>query len=143
MKNILVELREDIRKTIMNEITDYDYRYRRYNINYSVLIGFAEELDLTSFESYIRKSDRFIVIKPNLCAIVLDCTDEKGGIKAGNNLLTRFQNLFFSKKLFASVVTASAHKDAIHLVNELYHLLSFGITHNMDNILIDSSQLFK
>lgn len=144
MIDTLNEMREVINSTLIREMSDYDYRYTRYNINYSIAIGYVpEEIDLNHFASFIRKTDRFITIEPNICAIILDCADCTDGLKTANNLLTIFNKTFFSKKIFAGVATANEHPSSISFINELYYLLKFGIANNMDNQILDSSQLFK
>ncbi len=144
MINVFKEKRQTLQAKLLHEATDYEYRFKRYHLNYSIAIGFTpESIDMTPLSAFIRASDRFVVLEPNICAIILDGTADEGGIKAANNLLTYFQNHFFGHSLFASVATASNFIDASHLVHEVFDLLEYAIANNMDNLLIDSSQVIN
>lgn len=142
MVNPLGNSRKDLQMALLHEAIDFEYRYRRYEINYSIAIGLTtEEIDMSALSSFIRSSDRFVVLTPNICAVILDSAGDQEGIKAANNLLTYFQNHFFGHTLYAAVSTASNHLDAAQLIHEAFDLLEYAISNNMNNLVVDSSQV--
>lgn len=133
-----------MKEKLSQAVKDFAYRLKRYEINYSVAIGHTSaDIDLSQMSGYIRETDRFIVLSHNTCAIILDCSDEVRGIKAANNLLTHYQSNFFSKPLYLTVVTASNYETNPKMLHELFYLLDYAIEHNMNSILLESSQVIQ
>lgn len=129
-------------KVLIDETGEFQYRLERYNIDYSIAIGFIKgiDIDLNHFQTHIRKTDRFVVLSNNMYAVILECADEPCGIKAANNLLTKFQQQYFEFPLFASVVNGSNYSNVKDMLLSLFHLLEYGVTYNMDNQVLDISQ---
>ena len=126
----------------MISTSDFQYRLERYNIDYSIAVGFTKgiDIDLNAFQNHIRNSDRFVVLSKNMYAVILDCADEQCGLKAANNLLTKFQHQYFACPLFASVVNGSNYTNVKDMFRSLFHLLEYGVTHNFDNQVLDVTQ---
>lgn len=125
-------------------VKDFSYRFKRYNVSYSIAVGHTtENVDLSLISGYIRETDRFITLNHNTYAVVFDCTDEITGIKAGNNLLARFQGSFFSTPLYTSIVTASSYETNAKMIHELFYLLDYAIEHNINNIILEHSQVIQ
>lgn len=144
MSTITPEQRSLMKEKLSQAIKDFGYRYKRYEINYSIAIGHtSEDIDLSQMSGFIRETDRFIILDYNTCAIILDCSDEIRGIKAANNLLTHYQGLFFSKALYLTIVTANNYDTNHKMLHELFYLLDYAIKHNMNNILLDHSQVIQ
>jgi hypothetical protein len=145
MFNTLNEHRQHYQEQLVHEIVDFDYNFSRYKIDYSVVIAYVseEDNDLTVFSKSMRKSDRLIILQKNLCAIVLYGADEENGIKAANNLLTDLQNLFLFKHLYMAVVAASNYNSTFQMVHDLFDLLDYELNHNMNNLLLEPSQVTK
>jgi hypothetical protein len=133
-----------MKEKLAQAIKDFSYRLKRYDVNYSVALGYVpDNIDLSPLSKHIRETDRFIILDHHTCAVILDCTNEECGIKAANNLLTHFQGSFFSTPLYTCVVTAS-NFDSIALMNqELFYLLDYAIEHNMTSILLERSQVVE
>ncbi len=141
MIDLFNEQRKIFQKNLVEKVALYDYRYCRYHINYSISLIFVEEkTDLSNIKSYLRKSDEYIKLNSHLYTLFLDCTDDEKGIKSSNDILCEIQAQFFSKHVYMSVVTASNYKDSFQMVHDLFDLIEYGIHHNMNNLLIDSSQ---
>ena len=133
-----------IKETLLQEINKFDYRFKRYGINYSVMTLFAtKQIDFTPFSSFIRKSDSFVLIAPNLCAVVFDFTNDANGAKTANKLLAYLQQTYTYEKIYSCVVTASNNESAVQMIDELCHLLKYAITNSIDNMLVDNSYLPK
>ena len=144
MVTFSAEQRSIMQEKLTQAIKDFSYRFKRYEINYSIAIGYSpEELDLTPLSHFIRESDRFVVLDQHTYAIILDCTDDESGIKAANNLLTHYQGEHFSKPLYTSIVTADNFDTVPLMIQELFYLLDYALEHNMNSILMESSQVMQ
>lgn len=144
MSTITSEQYSLMKEKLSQAVKDFGYRFKRYEINYSITIGYtSEDIDLTQMAGFIRETDRFIILNHNTCAVILDCSDEIRGIKAANNLLTHYQSVFFSIPLYLSIVTASNYETNSKMIHELFYLLDYAIKHNMNNILLDHSQVIQ
>jgi len=143
MKKLLYTNRKALQLKMEREIEDFDYRFTRYEVDYSVTLAYTPEpIDLTPLlTKYIRETDHAIILQDQLYAIVFDSADENRGIKAANKLLTFFQQLYFSKSIFASAVTASNFNNPTQMISKLFDLLDYSISHDMDNHVIDPSQI--
>lgn len=144
MSTFSSEQRSIMQEKLSQGIKDFAYRYKRYGINYSVTIGYSpENVDFSHVVEHIRNSDRFITLDSNTCAVILDCADDECGIKASNNLLTHFQGEYFSTTLYACLVTASNYSTPALMTHELFYLLAYAIENNMNNILVEHSQVIQ
>ena len=108
-----------------------------------MIISSAESIDFTQFSSFIRKSDSFILIAPNLCAVIFDFANDSNGVKTANKLLAHLQQTYRDEKIYSCIVTASNHEGATHMVNELCYLLKYALANYIDDTLVDSSYLSK
>lgn len=144
MINDLNEHRQLFQERLTNVSADYHYKFTRYQAHYTIALAYiTEEADLSISTEHIRESDVFIFLKPNLCAIIFDNTNEEQGIKAANNLLSRIQSLFFTKHLYIAVVTSHHDKSQFQMIHDLFDLLSYALTNHMDNLVVDSSQVIQ
>jgi len=130
---------------LFDAISSYNYRFTRYNEIYSiVLVYISEECgDLLDYNDFLRETDTIICFRPNLCAIVFDETNIEQGIKAAENILTRLQVRFFSKHIYMTVITVSHEQSEFQTIHDLFDLMSYALIHNMDNLVIDTSQLIQ
>lgn len=129
-------------QVLLHETRDFQYRLERYNIDYSVAISLIKgiDVDMNNFQNHIRNTDRFVALTSNMYAVIFDCADEPCGIKAANNLLTKFQDHFFAFPLYSSVVTSANYKNVKQMIHCLFELLEYGIINNIDNQVLDISQ---
>jgi hypothetical protein len=129
-------------KKLLESTKEFRYRYERYNFNYSIAIVYSpEEIDFPPMSNFIRVTDVFIVLDNNTYAIVFDCTDDNSGTKAANILLMKFQGKAFDIPLYSAIVTASNYSSPEEMNRKLFCLLNFGIAHNMNQEVIDHSQI--
>lgn len=146
-KHHLEKLRDKRRvyhKNIRESLEHYAYRGDRYNIDFSVAIGLSDEdIDLTPFGSYTRKTDAFLILEKNICCVVLDCTPPGGGMKAAENMLVGFQQRFFSRSLYSSVVWYHEYRDVSKMVHHLFDVLEYSLSNNMDNMVVDPTQIIE
>jgi hypothetical protein len=133
-----------MKEKLLHALKDFDYRLKRYEVNYSIALGYSPaEIDLSPMAHYIRESDHFVILNHNTCAVIFDCTDEERGIKAANNLLTHFQGAFFSTPLYTSIVTASNYSATPQMLHDLFYLVNYAISHHLSNIVVEPSQLMQ
>lgn len=136
------EKRQAYQKKLVESAMDFSYRYERYNVNYSIALGYSpEEIDLSPMSQFIRDTDIFLVLDDHTCAILLDCADDERGLKAANNLLTKFQGNAFDTPLYSAIVTASNYSDSEKMVRELFYLIDFAIANNTNQQVIDHTQI--
>lgn len=141
MLNILNQNRHKYQEELTKVCEEYHYRFTRYHVQYSIALAYIDEnCDLSSCGSQLRESDIITFFQPNLCAIVFDNTNVEYGIKAANNVLTRIQNLYFAKHFYISIITASDEQSEFQMVHDLFDLMAYALEHNMDNLVVDSSQ---
>ncbi|MCK9371793.1 MAG: hypothetical protein M0P91_01240 [Sulfuricurvum sp.] len=145
MITILQERRPHLQEQLVQKIAYFDYNFSRYHIHYTIAIAYIseEEGNLNVLSKNLRKSDRLVMFQKNLCAVIFNSADETNGLKAANNLLTDVQALFFSKHLYMAVVTATNTKSSFQLVYDLFDLLQYAIGHNMNNLVLEASQITK
>lgn len=143
MKNQIKENRKMYHEAIINRLSHFSYRKKRYKLNFSIAIGLCDEqINLSEFIEIKRKTDDFIVLQNNLCCIIFDGADSDSAIKAAANMQTDFQYKYFNKKIFVSVVAAEDYDDDIAMVNSLFDILDYAISNDLDNIVIDKNQMF-
>lgn len=140
----LQQYRKDVQQRLLNSIQDYEYRAKRYDIEYSVVLVYTvEPIDFSTISHHIRQTDVQIVCEQYLFAVILDCADTQKGIKAANNLFTYLQTVYFAHTIFASVETSQKNRSAEKMITDLIRLIDYAIEHNMNDSVIDSSQIMK
>lgn len=142
MRNLSNEKYHIYQKQLLENASEFSYRYQRYNTDYSIALGYSPmEIDLAPMSNFIRSTDKFIILDNNTCAILLDCTNDESGIKAANNLLTKFQGSAFDIPLYSAIVTASNYSSSEMMIRELFYLIDFAITNNINQQVIDHTQI--
>ncbi len=145
MVNTFNEYRQKFQEQLVKESMNYHYRFTRYHADYSIALAYIsdEHVDLNVFAEHLRASDMLIFFHANLCAIIFDGTNAEEGIKAANSLLSHVQNFFFAKHLYMAVISTDRDKSQFQMVHDLFDLISYAITHNMDNLVVESSQVIR
>lgn len=145
MINALSAHRQHYQEMLIKASNDYHYRFNRYHINYSIVLAYISEEngDLSTCNTYLRGSDTIIYFQSNFCAILFDNTNEEQGIKAANNILSRVQTRFFSKHFYMAVISASDEQSEFQMIHDLFDLIAYALEHNMDNLVIDASQVIQ
>ena len=142
MNQLSKKERHAYHKQLLASAIEFSYRYERYKTDYSIAMGHSPaKIDLAPMSNFIRHTDRFIVLNDNTCAILLDCANDESGIKAANNLLTKFLGGAFEITLYSVIVTASNYSSSEIMIRELFYLMDFAIAHNTNQQVIDHSQI--
>lgn len=117
-----------MQEKLIQALKDFDYRFKRYEINYSIAIGYcSEDVNLSVLSDYIRGDDRFIVLDHHTCAIIFNYSNVESGVQAANNILNHFHSTFPSTPLFGAVVTVSNYDSVPQMVAQLLNLLQHAI----------------
>lgn len=136
--------RKFLQKQLIDEIATFDYSFTRYKVNYSIAIAYTEnKIDMEAMNAFLRKTDHLVVLNEYTCAVVFDHANDEDGIKAANHLLTYFQAFHFGETLYACVVTASNYSDQSKMVHDIFQLLDYAISENMNNLILDISQVIS
>jgi len=142
MIKLLREKRKIYLDKIISNLNEYSYRSKRYNFEFSLALGLADEkINLEKFAEMKRMTDTYIHLENNLYCIILDGTSADTAIKATSNLQTMFQRQYFNVKLFISVVSSSEYNSEYVMVNSLFDIIEYAINNNMDNQVMDRGQI--
>jgi len=145
MIDVFNEHRIRFQEHLISSTTDFHYRFVRYAMPYSLAVIYISEADAdpSIFKRHLRASDKLIVLQENMCAVIFDGTNEVQGLKAAENLLSHVQNICFKKHLYMAVVTVSTDTTEFQTVHDLFDLIAYALDHNMDNCVIENSQIIK
>lgn len=145
MLNTLYQNRQIYQNQLINVCEPFHYRFTRYQAEYSIALAYLSEEngDLQNCSENLRESDIVLFFQPNFCAILFDNTNEEQGIKAANNVLSRVQNHFFAKHFYIAVITSSSEQSEFQMVHDLFDLIAYALEHNMDNLVLDTSQVIQ
>lgn len=131
MPNALRKDSSILKEPLIQSLKSYDYRFKRYQISYSVaLLHCCEDVNFNEFSNCVRCTDRFITLDDHTCAIIFDYTDMTTGMQAANNLLEHFKGTFSSAPFFTSIVNANHYEEIDQMVPELFEQLNDSIENN-------------
>lgn len=129
---------------IVNKIDDYFYKRKRYGQHFSLALALSDpDTDIKVFNEHNRQTDKFIVLEKNLCCEIFDGTTAESGIKAASVLLTSFENHFYSKRIFISIVFSKDFNTSSQMVSRLFDILEYAYSQKMENMVVDSSLMIK
>lgn len=145
MIDVFNENRKRFQEQLVIETAYYHFKYSREEIPYSIVLTYISEkdFDFNRYAKYLRVSDKIILLESNLCAIVFDGTTEEQGLIAAEHLLYHVQDLCFTKHIYMAIVTVNSDDTEFQTVHDLFDLLSYTLNHNMDNSVMERSQILK
>ena len=127
-------------KKIMDNITEYIYRQKRYKTNFSLVLIYNKEKTVISpneFKKKLRLSDKLIPINENLACVVFDSTAETSYVKAAENLTTILKNLDYKNNFFLSTVYSEDFDlNYLEMTNELFDRLKYAIENKLYDTVI-------
>lgn len=131
MPNAVREESSILQEPLVQHIKKYDYRLKRYQINYSIiLLHCSEDVNFNELSNCVRCSDRLIILGKYTCAIIFDCTSAETGQHAANNFLKHLHCTFCSSQFSTSIVNSSHYDDVDSMVPELFTQLHDSIENN-------------
>ncbi|SFV50559.1 hypothetical protein MNB_SM-7-1121 [hydrothermal vent metagenome] len=115
MKNRLIQQIHENFITYLEKILEhtheYEYRKRRYKVEYTIALYIAKEsIDSEYIRKHVRDTDKLVVLDSNLVAMIFDFADEEAGFKAAENILSFIEPKLSNDEIYISVVNS---KDAI------------------------------
>ena len=144
MINMIKENRQLYHSIVVNKIDDYFYKRKRYDQHFSLALALSyPDTDIKAFNEHHRQTDKFIVLEKNLCCEIFDGTTAESGIKALSILLTSFENHFYTKQIFTSIVFSKDYDTSSQMVNRLFDILEYAYSHRMENVVVDNSLMIK
>ena len=132
-------------KKIMDNITEYIYRQKRYKTNFSLVLIYSKEkaaINPDDFRKKLRHTDKLIVLNENLACVVFDSTAETSYVKAAENLTTILKNLDYKNNFFLSTVYSEDFDlNSLEIINNLFDRLKYAIEHKLHDTVIDQDYL--
>lgn len=131
MPNALAEDYSILQISLVQNIQKYDYRLKRYQISYSIVLLYcSDSVNFNELSNCIRCTDRLITLDKYTCAIVFDSTTAETGQLAANNFLEYFKCTFCSSKFFTSIVNSNHYDDVDCMIPELFSQLYDTVENN-------------
>lgn len=129
--------------TILDLVEEYDHRYRRHGLQYSIALFYANDksVDFNFFKDGIRCTDRFIAFEKNFAVFVFDNASGEGAIKAANNMLSKYEMKHFSQKVYASVASIDGYATTTELIVKAFHTIKFAVSEKMENVVVDEDDI--
>ncbi len=139
MKNRLIEQilenYNSYKNRILQDISDYEYRKKRYGVDYTIALFVSDEnLNANDFKCRVRDTDKIIDVASNIIAVIFDFASEDGGLKAAENLMTLLEPKLFEQKLFVSVVNSHDMIDDDEHVRKVLDIVIDNINNGFDKI---------
>lgn len=137
--------RKYFQERLITETAYYHFKYSRDETPYSIALAYIveDDFDFQRYEKHLRVNDKIILLQSNLCAIVFDGTTEEQGLKAAEHLLYHVQDICFIKHVYMAIVTVNPNDTEFQTIHDLFDLLSYALNHNMDNSVIERSQIIQ
>ncbi len=142
MKNRLItQIRENYNRyksEIVEYLKIYDYRKRRYKVDFTIALYIAiREIDADFVKRYVRDTDTVVVLDSNFIAVIFDFASVEAGFKAAENLLTYMEPRLSTDEIYISVVNSHDRLDESEHVRKALDLL----IENIDNGFRDIPEL--
>jgi len=137
MLDDLKSAREFCYKIIMNGITDYIYREKRYTTSFSIAVIYTEKplsVDTDIIAYKLRKTDKILCLTENILCIIFDATENTSFIKATENLYKILKSVDYHNKYFISTALSEDSKENyLDMINKLFDRLQYSIEHKLYN----------
>jgi len=146
------EMIKDIRNTkkfcyptIMDLMSDFIYREKRYETNFSIAVIYTYDslADVsTEIQKGLRVTDKMICITKNLLCVVFDSAQEQSYVKAAENLYKTLKHADYHQKYY---ITAAYSKDFdenyLNMINRLFDRLEYSVNHKLCNTVNDQDYI--
>ena len=144
-QKVLHEIRENLHAyeaKIVEAIKPFLYQQKRYKVDFSVAIGVTlETMELNHFSEIIRETDQYVALDDNIGAVIFAFNNQQQGVKAASNLLNRFEQQHFGKRIFLGIINSQEEVSPELLVNKLFDTVCYTLLHGMSNIPIDYGEI--
>jgi len=127
-------------KTILNDISEYKYRDIRYDVEFSLVAVYCENVftdDVEVLRKKLRETDRLIHLNDNLCCIILDGISEEASEKAAENVNYHLLQINANNKYYISVSSSqNCNSECKSMLGHLFERLEYAIKNNLQNIVV-------
>jgi hypothetical protein len=131
----ILESYNSYKNTILVALEDYEYRKKRYGVEYTVALYITtKELSEETILKSVRDTDNVLFLSKNFVAVVFDFSDTQNGLKAAENLLMQLEPQMFHERIYVSVVNSKGTMDDDELVRHAFDLLIDEIKSGEDGI---------
>jgi hypothetical protein len=138
MQKILDDLK-DTRKfcyqTIMDTITDYIYREKRYATHFSIAVIYTDKplsVDVATIASKLRRTDKMICITQNIICVIFDATENSSYVKATENFYKILKTIDYHKIYFISTaLSEDFDENYLDMINKLFDRLDYSVEHRL------------
>ncbi|MDA7817770.1 hypothetical protein N9A28_06235 [Sulfurimonas sp.] len=133
---------EKYKQKIMDGVTDFAYRRKRYAIDYSVVMGLTRsDIDIEKFIFSKRQTDIVIALEKNLYCVVFDATPLKYAIHAISNLKVRFKKEHSDASIFISAVNSKDYYNEDEMSDSIFEILDYAIYNDMEGLVTDFHEM--
>jgi hypothetical protein len=125
---------------LMQNISKYIYREKRYNAHFSLIAICSKEdieVDIEKLRNELRQTDTLVKINEELTCIVLDNTSNDSYVKAAENLTKTLQKLYFNKNFYISTANSEEFDhNYLDMSNKLFERLEYAIKNTQCNTVV-------
>lgn len=110
---------------LIKTLKSYDYRYHRYQVDYSVAMWHCPtNINTDELTKLIRKTDQLVCLDDCTYAVVFDYTTPESSIQALNNLLEHYKCTYLLEPFSTTVLCASQFESVTEMVPQLLEVLN-------------------
>ena len=123
--------------TIMDLMSDFIYREKRYKTNFSIAFIYSDNAfadGLPDIQKGLRMTDKMTYITYNLLFVIFDYAQEDSYVKAAENLFkTLGHDDYHQKYYIATSYSQDFDENYLNMINVLFERLEYSVTHNLAN----------
>ena len=141
---MIQELNENRRfcyQTIMDIISDYIYRERRYKVHFSIAIIYSKDAlnaHANELRDTLRRTDKVICVTENIICVVFDSIESTNYVKAAENLYRVLESVEYHQHYFiATTFSQEFDENYLNMLNHLFDRLLYLVEHNQYNNVTD------
>ena len=138
-------IKKDCGPSMLEHMSDYIYRAKRYNVNFSVSIIYSNiALDITTsqIEKKLRHTDKIVCIKHNLLCVTFDSIEENFSLKAAENLFTMLKDINYHADYYiATTFSKNFDENYSNMLNKLFERVEYSVVHSRSDIVDNEDYL--
>lgn len=145
MINNIRDTKKTCYPTLMDAISDFIYREKRYNAHFSIALIYTSDSSV-DFSQELRKSlrltDKLISISDNLSCVVFDTTTEHSYVKAAENLCKPLRHANYHQEYYVSTAySEDFDENYINMLNKVFERLEYSVSHKLCNTVIEQDYI--
>ena len=132
-------IKKDCGPNMLENMSEYIYRAKRYDVNFSIAIIYSNIALYTTASQIakrLRHTDKIICIKHNLFCIAFDSVAENLSLKTAQNLLPMLKNINYHADYYiATIFSKDFDENYLNTINKLFERLEYSVSHDMSDIV--------